>query len=170
MKEKEYTRESSWRSSTKTRRQVAEEHILEVPLAWNGVPDLMLKDKEGLMITETGTKRKRDEVAWGRRKRQKEDHICPEKSEHSPTVSRSTQNPAGFYSEDWDECQQEEDDFRCQLNGRGFHRWCFVVDVWRKILMRPDIYQVSVLNTKEADVAYLQCIEINPIVRRRRVF
>ena len=39
-------------------------------------------------------------------------------------------------------------------NGRGFHRWCFVADVWKYILMMPDIYQDPVLNTKEVDVVY----------------
>ena len=71
-----------------------------------------MEDKEGMMITETDTKPKRDEVAGGRRKRWKEDDICPEKHEHSPMVSRSIQNPAGFYSEDWDEFQQEEDEWQ----------------------------------------------------------
>ena len=52
---------------------------------------------------------------------------------------------------------------RGQINGRGFHRWCFVAGVWRYILMRPDISQVPVLHTKEADVTYLQCIENNPM-------
>ena len=37
--------------------------MLEVPPEWNAVPDLIIKDEEGMMITETDTKRKRDEVA-----------------------------------------------------------------------------------------------------------
>ena len=51
---------------------------------------------------------------------------------------------------------------RSQINVRGFHRWCFVADVW-KCLIRPDISQVPVLNTKEVDVAYLLPIETNPM-------
>ena len=35
-----------------------------------------------------------------------------EKREHSPTVSRRMQNPEGFYSEDWDEDKQEEDEWQ----------------------------------------------------------
>ena len=31
--------------------------------------------------------------------------------------------------------------------------------------MRLDIFQVLVLNTKEGDVAYLRCIETNPMCR-----
>ena len=71
-----------------------------------------MEDEEGMMITETDTKRKRDKVAQGRRKRRKEDNICLEKPKHSPTVSLRAQNPAGFYLEDWDELQQEEDEWQ----------------------------------------------------------
>ena len=35
-----------------------------------------------------------------------------EKSEHSLTTSRRTQNPKGFYSKDWNEDQQEEDEWQ----------------------------------------------------------
>ena len=41
-----------------------------------------------------------------------EDDLHPEKRKHSPMVSRRTQNPAGFYSEDWDELQPEEDEWQ----------------------------------------------------------
>ena len=41
-----------------------------------------------------------------------EDDIRAEKREHSPTTSRRTQNPEGFYSEDWNEDQQEEDEWQ----------------------------------------------------------
>ena len=67
--------------------EVRAEEMLEVPPAWNEVPDLMMEDKDGMMIMEAVTKRKRDEVAWGQRKLWKEDYIHPEKCEHSPTVS-----------------------------------------------------------------------------------
>ena len=53
------------------------EVMLEIPLEWNAVPDLIIEDKEGLMITETDNKRKRYEVAQGHRKRWKEDDIHP---------------------------------------------------------------------------------------------
>ena len=46
-----------------------------VPQALNEVPDLMIVDEDDMMITEANTKRKRDEIARGRRKRQKEDYI-----------------------------------------------------------------------------------------------
>ena len=48
----------------------------------------------------------------GRRKQRKEDDIRAGKQEHSPTVSWRMQNPEGFYSEDWDEDKQEEDEWQ----------------------------------------------------------
>ena len=73
------------------------------------------------MIRETDNKWKRDEVVRGHRKRQKEDDIRPEKHEHSPTVSRRTRNSEGFYSEGWDESEQEEDEWQ-------------IPDKWQRIL------------------------------------
>ena len=57
-------------------------------------------------------KRRRDEIAQGRRKQRKEDNIRAEKQEHSPTTSRRTRNPERFYSKDWNEDQQEEDEWQ----------------------------------------------------------
>ena len=37
--------------------------MLEVPPELNAVPDLIMGDKDGMMITEADTKKKRDEVA-----------------------------------------------------------------------------------------------------------
>ena len=54
--------------------KVAAVEMLEVPPVWNEVPDLMMEDEDSMMITEADTKPKRDEVARGRRKRQKEDY------------------------------------------------------------------------------------------------
>ena len=87
------------------------EEIIDAPPVWSEVPDLMMETKEGRMIPEAATKQKRNEVARGRRKQWREDEIRPEKHEHSPTVTRRTLNPAGFYSKDWDEFQQEADDW-----------------------------------------------------------
>ena len=39
--------------------EAAEEVLLEIPPEWNAVPDLLMEDKEGMMITETDTKPKR---------------------------------------------------------------------------------------------------------------
>ena len=46
-----------------------------------------MEDKEVMMTVEADTKRKRDELARGRRKCWKEDDIRLEKHEHSPMVS-----------------------------------------------------------------------------------
>ena len=56
--------------------------------------------------------------------------------EHSPRVSRRTRNPEGFYSEDWDESIQEEDEWR-------------ITDKWQRILQM---------------VFCGVCLEINPEV------
>ena len=76
------------------------------------VPDLMIEDEDFRPPSEAAVKQKIDEVAWGLRKRQKEDDIRTEKNAHSPTVSQRTQNPEGFYSEDWNEALQEEDEWQ----------------------------------------------------------
>ena len=39
------------------------EEMLDAPPIWNEVLDLMIETKDGRMITEEPTKRKRDEVA-----------------------------------------------------------------------------------------------------------
>ena len=57
-------------------------------------------------------KPKRDEISRGRRKQRREDNIGTEKQEHSPRVSRRIQNTEGFYSKDWDEDKQEEDEWQ----------------------------------------------------------
>ena len=88
------------------------EEMLDALPAWNEVPDLIMEIKDGRMMPEAAKKRKIDEEARGQRKRRREDDILPEKQEHSPTVSCRTRNPAGFYSEDWDELQQEEDEWQ----------------------------------------------------------
>ena len=41
----------------------------EIPPEWNAIPDLIMENQDDIMITEADTKHKRDEVAWGRRKR-----------------------------------------------------------------------------------------------------
>ena len=84
--------------------------MLDVPPEWNEVPDLRMEDKDIRPDTETTVKQKIDEVARGWRN--KEDDICPEKNAHSPTVSWRTRNPEGFYSEDWNEALQEEDEWQ----------------------------------------------------------
>ena len=85
------------------------EEMLEVPPEWNEVLDLMMEEEDVLPKATGSTKRRRNEISRMRRKGWKEDDIRPEKWRHSHTVSRRIQNPEVFYSEDWDEVQQEED-------------------------------------------------------------
>ena len=50
------------------------------------------------------------EDKWSSRGAEKMNDILLEKQEFSPTVARRTWNPEGFYSEDWNEALQGEDD------------------------------------------------------------
>ena len=49
--------------------------MLEVPLEWNEVSDLMMEDDDVRPATEAAAKRKIDEVTQGRRKWRKEGDI-----------------------------------------------------------------------------------------------
>ena len=51
------------------------EEMLEVPLEWNEVSDLMMEDDDVRPATEAAAKRKIDEVTQGRRKWRKEGDI-----------------------------------------------------------------------------------------------
>ena len=68
------------------------EEMLEVPPEWNEVPDLMMEDEDIWPAYKGATKRKIDEVAWGRTIQQKKDKILPKKHAHSHTVFQRTQN------------------------------------------------------------------------------
>ena len=77
----------------KTRRQ-------RLSLEVDEVSDLRLEDEDLLHEAEGDTKRKKDAVALGEIKRQKEDEMGPERSLHLPSSSQRTHNPERFYSED----------------------------------------------------------------------
>ena len=98
-----------------------EEEILEVPPRWNEVTDLMLEDKNVLPEAAGSTKWKRDEVPRGWKIWPKKDYSWSEICGQLPTVSWRIQNPDGFYSEDWNEVQQEEDKWQAP-------------DKWQRIL------------------------------------
>ena len=69
-----------------------------------------------------------------------------------PTVSWRVQNPEGFYSEDWNKVQQEEDKWQAPENLMQ------MVFRERSVEINPaeaELSQVSVLNIKGAEVAYL---------------
>ena len=78
------------------------EEMLEVPPEWNEVPDLMMEEEDVLPEATGSTKRRRDEISRGRRKRRKEDDIRQDEGRHSPTLCRRIQNPEGL---DCDEVQ-----------------------------------------------------------------
>ena len=85
-----------------------------------------------------------------------EEDIRLEKRKNSPMVSRRTSNPAGFYSEDRDELQQEDEEWQVSDKRQRISQiWCFVANIWKYICMLLDVYQDPVLNTKELDVAYV---------------
>ena len=90
-------------------REAQAEEMLDIPPEWNEVKDLILEDGDILSENMRPEKRMRDEISRGRKKQRKEDNLRAEKREHSPIVWKRTRNPEGFYSEYWDDEQQEED-------------------------------------------------------------
>ena len=92
-------------------REVQAEEMLDNPPEWNEVEDLILEDGD-ILEEMRPKKRRRDEISQSRRKQRKEDDILAEKQEHSPTLSRRLRNPVGFYSKDWNEEKQEEDEWQ----------------------------------------------------------
>ena len=93
-------------------REAQAEEMLDIPPEWNEVKDLILEDRDILSENMRPEKRMRDEISQGWRKWRKDDDIGAGKQAHSPTVSWRMQNPEGFYSEDWDEDKQEEDEWQ----------------------------------------------------------
>ena len=55
----------------------------------------------------------------------KEDNIRAEKQEHSPSESKRTRNPEGFYSKNWDDEQQEEDEWQVSDKFQRISRMVF---------------------------------------------
>ena len=68
------------------------EEILEVPPEWNEVPDLMMEEEDVLPKATRSTKRRRDEISRGQRKRQKEEYIRPEKRGHTIHTMENTKS------------------------------------------------------------------------------
>ena len=88
------------------------EEMLELPPVWNKVQDIILDDVDMLPVDLRLEKRKRVEISRGRRKQRNEEDIRPDKREHSLTESRRIHHPQGFFGEDWNEDQQEENDYQ----------------------------------------------------------
>ena len=93
-------------------REAQAEEMLDRPPEWNEVKDLLWEDGDIFPEGLRPEKRMRDEISRGRRKQRKEEDIRAEKQERSPTLSCRLRNPEGFYSKDWDEDKQEEDEWQ----------------------------------------------------------
>ena len=101
------------------------EEMLVVPPGWNEVPYLMMEDKDVHPATKATVKRKIEKVARGRRKRWKEDYIrmtpCPQcHGEHG--IERISILKIGM------KLNRKKMIGRRQINGKGFHRWCFMAN------------------------------------------
>ena len=70
-----------------------------------------MEDASSPNINSKPEKRKKEEIDRGRRTRRYEEDPRGE-HEHSQTESRRVHPPLGFYSEEWDEDLQEEDDYQ----------------------------------------------------------
>ena len=99
------------------------------------VSDLRLEDEDLLREAEGDTKRKKDAVALGQIKQQKEDEIQTERSLHLFSMSLGTHQLERFYLEDWNEVQQEKEEWQ-------------LPDEWQRILQ-------MVLSSRD--------LEINPV-------
>ena len=88
------------------------EEMLELRPVWNKEQDIILDDVDILPGDLRPEKRKREEISRGRRKRRHEEDIRVDKREHSPRESRRVHHPKGFYSEEFNKDQQEEDDYQ----------------------------------------------------------
>ena len=136
--------------------EVKAEERLNVFLEVDEVSNLRLEDEDLLGEAKRDTKRKKDAVALGQIKRQTEDEIRPERSLHLPSASRRAHGPERFYSEDWNEFQQEGEEWQ-------------LADEWQRILemvfcsrdieinpMGGGCISNSVLNTKGVDVVNIR--------------
>ena len=88
-----------------------------------------METEDGRMIPEAATKRKRDEVAWGRGKMisdRRNVNILPQYLGGHETQQDSIQKIGMRYN-------KKMMNGKCQINGRGFHRRCFVADVWKNM-------------------------------------
>ena len=45
---------------------------------------------------------------------------------------------------------------KCQINGIGFHRWCFIADAWKYILIIPDAYIKILYSTPRRRILHMQ--------------
>ena len=88
-----------------------------------------MEDEEGMMVTETDIKHKRDEVAQGKRKQQKEADIPRRRVNILPRYLREHETQQDSIQKTGLSFNRNRMTGRRQINGIGFHRWCFVADV-----------------------------------------
>ena len=108
------------------------------------MPDLILDDGDMLPEDLQPEKRRMEEISRGRRKRRHEEDLRGDKQEYSPTESRRVHHPQGFYSEEWNDDQQEEDDYQSPYKFQRISNMVFSTEAQR--FLRS--------NTKGTDVAY----------------
>ena len=131
----------------------AEERLNEPP-GWNDVEDLIMVDGEILEENTRPEKRRREEISQGWRKRRKKDNICTEKREHSPSTSKRTRNPEGFYSENWDDDQQEGDEWQVPDKFQRISQMVFHNGVLERHSVVDGVLSSHRVQHQGADVAY----------------
>ena len=123
LKETEYTREFSPRSNTKTRRRRLRWKKCSTRMEWSPWSD----DARPRWYDDhvSSHQAKRDEVVWGWRKQRKEDDIPRRNVNILPWY-------LGEHETKQDSIERIGLSFNKEkMNCRGFHRWCFMADVWR---------------------------------------
>ena len=105
------------------------EEMLEVPPDWNEVSDLMMEEEDFLPEAAGSTKRKRDEVTRGQRKRQKEDDIRPEKRGHCPQYLGEYKIQRDSILNVRMKVSREKTNGNHQRSGKASYRWCFAAEV-----------------------------------------
>ena len=103
--------------------------MLEVPLEWIEFPDLMMEDEDVPPATKATVKRKIDDVAQGWRRWQKKDDISPEKRAHSPQCHREHKIQRNSILKIAMKHYRKKMNGGHQINGKGLHRWYFLVNV-----------------------------------------
>ena len=102
--------------------------MLDTPPRWNEVEDLIMDDGDILAENMRPEKRRRDEIAQGRRKGRKEDDIREEKPEHSPSTSKRKQNPENSIPRIGMKINKKRMNGKYQTNSRRSLRWCFATE------------------------------------------
>ena len=92
--------------------------MLEVPPEWNEVPDLVMEDEDVLPEAAVSTKRKQDEVAWGRRNVDIRPQYLGEYK-----IQKDSFLKIGM------KFSRKKTNGKHQISGNESYGWCFVVEV-----------------------------------------